>query len=191
MSAKSDDKEILILEAALRIFSEKGYAQTRLSDVADEVGVAKGTLYLYFSSKEDLFRAAIIRELHLGEADVEQIANRSELLPHERLAAICENHLNYFAARRTWRIWITDRFEHDQKLSEEMQDFMQRYMQRIERIMEEEQVENVRIATLAFMGILDSFRNELMMQKQIVDMHQHIQERVNFVRSWFHRPNNI
>lgn len=45
--------------AALALFVEKGFAATRLDDVAARAGVSKGTLYLYFDSKEALFRAVI------------------------------------------------------------------------------------------------------------------------------------
>jgi AcrR family transcriptional regulator len=48
-----------ILEAALDLFVEKGFAATRLEDVAQRAGVSKGTVYLYFDSKEDLFKAVI------------------------------------------------------------------------------------------------------------------------------------
>lgn len=47
--------------AALELFVERGFAATRLDDVAKRAGVSKGTLYLYFDSKEDLFKA-VIRE---------------------------------------------------------------------------------------------------------------------------------
>ncbi len=47
--------------AALELFVERGFSATRLDDVARRAGVSKGTLYLYFDSKEDLFKA-VIRE---------------------------------------------------------------------------------------------------------------------------------
>src|SRR5512137_1714014 len=50
-----------LLAAALELFVEKGYAGTRLDDVAQRAGVSKGTLYLYFENKEDLFKA-VVRE---------------------------------------------------------------------------------------------------------------------------------
>ena len=46
-----------LLAAALDLFVEKGYAGTRLEDVAARAGVSKGTLYLYFANKDDLFKA--------------------------------------------------------------------------------------------------------------------------------------
>ena len=47
--------------AALELFTERGFAATRLEDIAARAGVSKGTLYLYFDSKEALFKA-VIRE---------------------------------------------------------------------------------------------------------------------------------
>ena len=43
-----------ILEASLRLFNEKSYAATSLTDIAKEVGIAKGNLTYYFSTKKDL-----------------------------------------------------------------------------------------------------------------------------------------
>jgi len=48
-----------ILTAALEAFVENGFAATRLEDIAARAGVSKGTLYLYFESKEALFKAAV------------------------------------------------------------------------------------------------------------------------------------
>ena len=48
-----------LISAALDLFVERGFSATRLEDVAARAGVSKGTLYLYFPSKEDLFKAVI------------------------------------------------------------------------------------------------------------------------------------
>lgn len=62
-----------ITTAALRVFTKRGLHQTTLDDVAKEAGVSKGTIYLYFKSKEELFIAAAQRvvptseELQLGQ----------------------------------------------------------------------------------------------------------------------------
>ena len=48
-----------LLAAALDLFVEKGYAATRAEEVATRAGVSKGTLFLYFASKEDLFKAVV------------------------------------------------------------------------------------------------------------------------------------
>ncbi len=48
-----------IVRAALHLFAQRGFAATRLDDVAAEAGISKGTLYLYFENKEALFRAVV------------------------------------------------------------------------------------------------------------------------------------
>ncbi len=48
-----------LVQAALALFVEQGFAATRMRDVARRAGVSKGTVYLYFRSKEDLLRAAV------------------------------------------------------------------------------------------------------------------------------------
>src|SRR6185503_4661309 len=50
-----------IVQAADQVFSEKGFAAARLDDIAARAGVSKGALYLYFETKQDLFRA-VVRE---------------------------------------------------------------------------------------------------------------------------------
>ena len=54
-----EDRMRAIRAAALDVFSAKGFAAARLDDVALAAGVAKGTIYLYFKSKEDLFEAIV------------------------------------------------------------------------------------------------------------------------------------
>jgi AcrR family transcriptional regulator len=54
-----------LLEAALTLFVEKGFAATRVEEVAAMAGVSKGTLFLYFPSKEELFKA-VVRETIAG-----------------------------------------------------------------------------------------------------------------------------
>jgi AcrR family transcriptional regulator len=53
--AAPEERQEAILKAALDMFSENGFAATRLEDIAHRAGVAKGTLYLYFPDKEALF----------------------------------------------------------------------------------------------------------------------------------------
>lgn len=78
--------------AALEFFVDKGYAATRLEDVAAAAGVSKGTLYLYFENKEALFKA-VVREgllpaLADGEAMVAGFAGGSDELLRQVLAGM-------------------------------------------------------------------------------------------------------
>jgi AcrR family transcriptional regulator len=67
-----------LLAAALDLFVARGYAATRLEDVAQQAGVSKGTLYLYFENKEALFKAVIREGILPVLAENEEIAARHE-----------------------------------------------------------------------------------------------------------------
>lgn len=53
------DRPNEIVEAALQVFAAKGFAAARLDDIAARAGVSKGAIYLYFATKEDIFRAVV------------------------------------------------------------------------------------------------------------------------------------
>ncbi|HEV2550158.1 MAG TPA: TetR/AcrR family transcriptional regulator [Stellaceae bacterium] len=69
---RKEDRPGEIIAAALTCFAERGFAATRLDDVAHRAGVTKGTLYLYFPNKEELFKAVvrrtIVAKIEQGEA---------------------------------------------------------------------------------------------------------------------------
>jgi AcrR family transcriptional regulator len=67
-----------ILAAALASFAERGFAATRLEDVAARAGISKGTLYLYFKGKEELFEAVVRATLLPNLERVEALAARFE-----------------------------------------------------------------------------------------------------------------
>jgi len=52
---RDEEKRKNILESATKVFAEKGFADTKIQDIANESGVAHGTIYLYFKSKDALF----------------------------------------------------------------------------------------------------------------------------------------
>ncbi|WP_295748492.1 TetR/AcrR family transcriptional regulator [Undibacterium sp.] len=68
---RKDARPQELLAAALDHFVERGFAATRLDDVARAAGVSKGTLYLYFCSKEELFKAVVRESVipMIGEAE--------------------------------------------------------------------------------------------------------------------------
>ncbi|MBI1261220.1 MAG: TetR family transcriptional regulator [Rhizobiales bacterium] len=65
---RKEERPAEIMEAALTLFSEKGFAATRLEDVAEAAGVSKATIYLYFDSKIDLLLANV-QEIALSRFD--------------------------------------------------------------------------------------------------------------------------
>ncbi|MCU0898117.1 MAG: TetR/AcrR family transcriptional regulator [Burkholderiales bacterium] len=70
---RKESRPAELMEAALDLFAEKGYAATRLEDVAQRAGVSKGTLYLYFDSKEELFKAVVRQGLVPALVEAEKL----------------------------------------------------------------------------------------------------------------------
>jgi len=82
-----------ILRAAIKIFSQKGFFSSKVSEIARSAGVADGTIYLYFKNKDDLLISLFEEKMAEVVADVrEQVAAGDGALP--RLRIFIENHMN-------------------------------------------------------------------------------------------------
>jgi AcrR family transcriptional regulator len=98
---RKDARPQELLAAALEQFVERGYAATRLEDVAKCAGVSKGTLYLYFTNKEELFKAVVRDTIVATIGEAEQDAAGFDGHSAELLRAIlmrwwsqiCSTHL--------------------------------------------------------------------------------------------------
>jgi AcrR family transcriptional regulator len=74
----SDERRHQILDAAEQIFSDKGFDQARMDDIADRTGLSKGTLYLYFTSKEALITAILDRIFQREFREMEKTTDTSQ-----------------------------------------------------------------------------------------------------------------
>lgn len=81
----AEERRNEILDAAEKLFGEKGFDGTSTNDILNEVGIARGTLYYHFSSKEDILDAMIERITDRLAANAEAIAKRKEIPVLERL----------------------------------------------------------------------------------------------------------
>lgn len=90
---RAEDRPREICAAALDVFTEKGFAAARLDEIAKRAGVSKGTLYLYFKDKEDLFRA-VVRDTVAPNVDALREAAMASDLP---FAVIAQMFLSRFA----------------------------------------------------------------------------------------------
>ena len=95
------DKRRLILDAAIRVFARQGFHATRVSDIADEAGVAYGLVYHYFSSKDEVLNELFIERWSLLLAAIEE-ADRTAASPREKLGAVAT--------------FIFDSYRHDPEL---------------------------------------------------------------------------
>jgi AcrR family transcriptional regulator len=92
------EREQQILAAALAVFAQKGYGDTRIGDIANAAGIAKGTIYLYFESKEALFEAVFLRMFDAMTAPLAQVAADPDMLPGDKLVAIARQSLAVMAS---------------------------------------------------------------------------------------------
>lgn len=101
-----------ILEAAVKLFSVKGYHGTSISDIAKEAGVSKGLAYNYFSSKENMLEA-IFSEMMESMFDViKEMEGTND--PYVKLELLINNSFEYAKSRQEeWRLYMRIMFQPD------------------------------------------------------------------------------
>jgi AcrR family transcriptional regulator len=92
----SEDKRRLILEAAVRVFAQKGFHTCRVGDIAEEAGVAHGLLYHYFRSKDEVLEC-IFKETWSGILAAARMVEETDEPARDRLSGIAKIML------RAWR----------------------------------------------------------------------------------------
>lgn len=97
MSRTAREKEIH--QAAARVFREKGYHAARMQDVAEALGMQKGSLYYYISSKEDLLRGLVEVPIRRMTEEAREVL-ATGYAPGEKLARVIEVHLRHVQAHR-------------------------------------------------------------------------------------------
>ena len=93
------DKREAILRAAIRVFAHNGYFNSKVADIAGEAGVADGTVYLYFKSKEEILHSIFDRSMEEAIADGRKRLDKI-VDPRERLRSIAHMHLDRLGADR-------------------------------------------------------------------------------------------
>lgn len=97
------DKREAILRAATKVFAGRGYFNSKVSDIAGEAGIADGTVYLYFKSKDEIlhsiFDRAMAEFITEGKAEIAQLDD-----PIAKLKRIAELHLSRLGADRDMAI---------------------------------------------------------------------------------------
>lgn len=92
-------KEEQILEVAMKVFRERGYHAASMQEIADAVGMQKGSLYYYISGKQELLFMILDRAIDTITARVEEIY-RSDLSPGEKLWQAIVNHVEVVSERQ-------------------------------------------------------------------------------------------
>jgi TetR/AcrR family transcriptional regulator, fatty acid metabolism regulator protein len=97
----ASEKRRMILDAAVRVFARRGFNQCRVSDIADEAGVAYGLVYHYFRSKDEVLDTLFLERWNIM-LEVIRDLDRQDLPPREELYAIAS--------------FIVDSYRHDPDL---------------------------------------------------------------------------
>ncbi|RAP77419.1 TetR/AcrR family transcriptional regulator [Paenibacillus montanisoli] len=90
-----------IVESAMKFFAERGYAATSIQDIANDCGIAKGSVYKFFTSKEDLFVEVYKQLFQAMHEEAERIKADPVLTPKERFVRETLNQILYFSELKT------------------------------------------------------------------------------------------
>src|SRR3984893_2418716 len=164
------DKRSAILRAAIRVFANNGYFNSKVADIASEAGVADGTGYLYFKSKEEILHSIFDRSMEEAFADGrKRLEGVSDT--REKLRLIAELHLERLGADRDLAVVFQVELRGSTKFMEEFSAAgFAEYLGLIRATIEEGQREgffrpelNAKVAAKILFGALDEMATNWML----------------------------
>lgn len=167
------DKREAILRAATGVFAENGYFNSKVADVARVAGVADGTVYLYFKSKEDILHS--IFERNTSEAIAEGREELSKIAdPREKLRRIARHHLERLGADRDLAVVFQVELRGSTKFMEAFSAAgLAEYLRLIREVFEEGQAAglfrrelNAKIVAKVLFGALDEMATNWILSKR-------------------------
>jgi TetR/AcrR family fatty acid metabolism transcriptional regulator len=168
------DKREAILKAATRVFATNGYFNSKVADIAQAAGVADGTVYLYFKSKEEILHSIFDRGMEEAiSAGREELQRTDE--PREKLRRIAHMHLERLGADRDLAVVFQVELRGSTKFMEEFSGGgFADYLSLIREVFEEGQRTgvfrkdlNAKIVAKIFFGALDEMAtNWILSQKK-------------------------
>ena len=171
------DKRDLILRAATKVFAQNGYFQSQVADVARVAGVAAGTVYLYFKSKDDLLVSIFERSMRdvLAEGR-EAIAGVAD--PAERLRRLAHLHLERLGRDKHLAVVFQVELRQSVKFMERFSaSFLQDYFQLIRDAVADGQQRggfrkdiSATTATKIFFGALDEMATNWVLSRRKYDL---------------------
>ncbi|WP_018754591.1 TetR/AcrR family transcriptional regulator [Paenibacillus terrigena] len=117
-----NSKRVLILEAAMKCFAQKGFHATSIQEIADVLGIAKGSLYFYFKSKEDVLISAFEHYYDLMTREMLSVAKDQSLSPRDRLSRQLLLQLEQIMQHQEFIVMMMN--EQAIQINEEMHRFM-------------------------------------------------------------------
>jgi TetR/AcrR family transcriptional regulator, fatty acid metabolism regulator protein len=184
--AAGGDKRDLILKAATKVFAQNGYFQSQVADVARVAGVAAGTVYLYFRSKDDLlvsiFERSMNEVLAEGKAAVAEIDD-----PAERLSRLAHLHLGRLGRDKDLAVVFQVELRQSVKFMERFSEtFLQDYFKLIRQAIADGQQDgafrkdiSATTATKIFFGALDEMATNWVLSRRKYDLNAEADAVVN------------
>jgi AcrR family transcriptional regulator len=199
-----------ILDAALDVYTEVGYHEARISDIAKRAGIGKGTVYLYFPGKKELFLALIedIAQNHLR--DVIAAVKGVERL-NEKLRIIAERQFALFEARcDLTNLSIHEMVMADREFQKALLDFRNQYTQLVVSILAGQEYvpattslgqvdkefplngdDRLREAAVAFIGLIHGFNIRMLTSRYDIDISLLSERIVNLFLKGFERSSGL
>lgn len=176
-SAAPVDRRESILRAAIDVFAERGYFNAQVADIAKAAGIAAGTVYLYFRSKDDLlvtiFERTVKQRLSEGRAAVADVGD-----PAERLRRFAHLHLGMLGRDRNLAIVFQVELRQSVKFMERFSSTLLRdYLGQIRAAIEDGQRKglfrrdvNATTAAKMFFGALDEMATNWILSRRHYDL---------------------
>ena len=129
-----------ILEAARRVFAERGFHDATVDEIAETAGVAKGTVYLYYHSKKDVYWAAL---QHGVAALYDELKNQMDAAGtvEDKIHAFIATKIHFFEQHRDFfRIYYSEfgnAFAHPAQIHEEFREAYTRQIKLLEEVLQE------------------------------------------------------
>ncbi|HVF55135.1 MAG TPA: TetR/AcrR family transcriptional regulator [Pyrinomonadaceae bacterium] len=167
------DKREAIMRAATKVFARNGYFNSKVADIARVAGVADGTVYLYFKSKEEILHSVF--ERNTTEAIAEGRKQLAEIAdPREKLRRIARSHLERLGADRDLAIVFQVELRGSTKFMEEFSAAgLAEYLRLIREAFEEGQRDgvfrrdlNAKLVAKILFGALDEMATNWILSKR-------------------------
>lgn len=177
------DKQGAILDAGYHLFGMKGFYETKMSEIAEAAGIAKGTIYLYFKNKEALFTAVTRRDCEQFLHSARAVLKDSSMNMQEKLIVFARNHLTYYYERRhhTKLFFMTP--NNDPELMDYMKRFLQEYMIIVQEMLTEGGLPEPELYAVSYIGILDRHKMDIMVNPNFGA--EDLEKRVKFASNLF------
>ena len=170
----------LIFESAINTFSKSGYRGATMDEIAANAGLAKGTLYYHFASKEEIFNFIVEEGLQILQSQVTQVQNMN-IGPIDKLVKICKIQLTFLYGYTNFfkvvmsQLWGTENRQNE--LRQKIRKYINQIEINIETAMEDGQIEKGDTELIAFQffgslcssAIYESIHNEKINLENIID----------------------